>query len=62
MSGMLMMMVSSVAEVLAINFVPLQTPGQPTTEMIVMVVMEDVVCPGACTSEHMGTVDFSLTC
>ena len=53
MSGMQMVIVDSVVEALAINFVPLQIPGQPITEMIPMDVVEDVVCPGACTSEHM---------
>ena len=53
MSGMRMVIVDSVVEVLAINCVPLQIPGQHITEMIPMDVVEDVVCPGACTSEHM---------
>ena len=58
MSGMRMVMVDSVVEVLAINFVPLQIPGQHITRMIQIIVKEDVVCPGACTSEHMDIIDF----
>lgn len=53
MSGMQMVIVDSVVEVLAKNFVLLQTTGQPTTEMIQIAVVEDVVCPGACTCDHM---------
>ena len=53
MSGMRMVIVDNVVEVLAINCVPLQIPGQPITKMTPMDVVEDVACPGACTSEHM---------
>ena len=58
MSGTLMVMVDNVVEVLAVNFVPLQIPGQLSTEMILMDVVEDVVCLGGCTSEHMDIADF----
>ena len=49
-----MAMVDSVVGVLAKDFVPLPIPGQLTTEMIQMVVVEDVVCPGGYTSNHNG--------
>ena len=39
--------------VLAVDFVPMPIPGQPTTEMIQIPVGEDVVCPGGYTSDHM---------
>ena len=57
MSGMQMVMADSVVEVLAINFVPRQISGQLITEMILMDVVEDVICPGACTSEDMDIID-----
>lgn len=53
MSGTLMVMVDSVVEVLAKNFVLLPIPGQPTTEMIQIPEMGDVACPGACTSDDV---------
>lgn len=48
---MQMVMVGSVVGVLAEDFVPLQIIGHPTTEMIQMGVVEDVVCPGVSTSD-----------
>ena len=48
-----MVMVDNVVEVLVKDFAPLPIPGQPTTEMIQIPEVEDVVCPGACTSDHM---------
>ena len=49
---MQMVMVDSVAEVLTRHFVPLQIPGQPTIEMIQIIVVVDVVCPGGYISDH----------
>ena len=51
MIGTQMVIVGSVVVVLLENFVQLQIPGQITTEMILTIVVEDVVCLGACISE-----------
>ena len=61
---MQMVMADSVAEVLDRHFVPLQIPGQPTTEMIQIVVVEDAVCPGACSFNHMYRVNiiYNIIC
>ena len=47
------MMLASVVGVLLENFVQLRIPGHPTTKMTLIVVVEDVVCPGASTPDHM---------
>ena len=51
--GIQMVMVGNVAVVLTENFVPLQTHGHNIIEMIRITEVEDVVCPGACTSDYV---------
>ena len=53
MNGMQMAMLDSVVGVLMKSFALLQTLGHPTTKIIQMIVLEDVVCPGVCTCDHM---------
>ena len=62
MTGTQMAMVASAVGVLLENFVQLRIPGHPTTKMTLIVVVEDVVCPGASTPDRIiGSWALTLT-